>query len=55
MRSTGQVADTAIPTIIYLASEAMPFGFLCQGRLVVSFISKSVDRGNLDGSFVLKP
>lgn len=35
--------------------ETMPFGFLYQERLVVSFIYTRVDRGNLDGSFVLKP
>lgn len=54
MESTEQVAQTVISTIIYLASEIMPFGFLYQERLVVSFIYTRVDRGNPDGSFVLK-
>lgn len=55
MESIEQVAQSVISTLIYLASETMPFGFLYQEMLVVSFIYTSVDRGNLDGSFVLKP
>lgn len=55
VESIEQVAQTVISTIIYLASETMPFGFLYQERLVVSFIYTSGDWGNLDGSFVLKP
>lgn len=56
MESTEQVAQTVVSTIIYLASETMPFGFLYQERLVVSFIYyTSGDRGNLDGSFEVKP
>lgn len=49
MESIEQVPQTVISAIIYLASETMPFGFLYQERLVVSFIYTSVDRGNLDG------
>lgn len=36
-------------TIIYLGFESMPFGFLYQGRLLVSFIYTCVYRGHQDG------
>lgn len=49
MENTEQVPQTVVSTIIYLAFESTPFGFLVQGRLVVSLIYMCVYRGNLDG------